>query len=815
MKTGDVVYIYGAGHYGVLTALDVEKHGFKVKAFIDKDASKIKTRLGMPVMQPEEILSDKNRDFKIIIAIQNEEAINEIIRMFKVAGLRKGDDFILSPITETVPTGYFDSFEDFIKEMKERYDNFSSDEKGTRYLANSWNGIVNKPQNLRFIENAVPIVLCADENYAPYMAVMLQSLMDYSNPQKKYHFIIFERGFATKTKDCLIEQALKFPHCTIDFISMQSVFDGMTLATHDYFSIDIYSRLFIPYWLDKYPKVIYLDSDMIAMADISELYDLDIQDHCIGAVIEPGTDHSLMHKNYSYLINKPVVCYLEETSRYLNSGLLVFDTQKFREKISCEELFRFAIYITNSLKKHVGDQDVLNILFKDGYYILPSEWNFLLSIRSKGPAKTVRGKAKAKIVHFFSPIKPWQNSPAIANYPEALAYLSYAKNVPLFRDSVKIQQGEQRESVAHNLPLNVETFGFAKAVPFFDINVLRPHIYEDGVILYGAGDNCLKFMTSLFLRNIKANILCVADVDESKHGKSILELPIVAVEELQKYNKQTPILITTAKGFRQIADNLKNMQFSNLFYYDKTAREYTELRDKYLKKNNQGKNYFDIDGVLLPDIEDADIFTFVHAIDEIFRDNFYFYADGNFDVNIKNGDIVIDAGAFIGDFSAYCANKGTEVYAFEPTSATFALLEQTVELNKPSKIYPVKKGLSSKVGTACIEFFENNSGGNSIVMHRNDIGKSEEISLTTLDIFVAENNIKKIDFIKADIEGAERDMLRGATNILKTFAPKLAICTYHLPDDPRVLEDIILEINPKYKVIHLKGRLFACVPGKH
>jgi hypothetical protein len=72
-------------------------------------------------------------------------------------------------------------------------------------------------------------------------------------------------------------------------------------------------------------------------------------------------------------------------------------------------------------------------------------------------------------------------------------------------------------------------------------------------------------------------------------------------------------------------------------------------------------------------------------------------------------------------------------------------------------------------------------------------------------------DIKKIDFIKVDIEGAERDMLRGATNVLKTFAPKLAICTYHLPDDPMVLEDIILEANPKYKVVHLKMKLFACV----
>lgn len=90
----------------------------------------------------------------------------------------------------------------------------------------------------------------------------------------------------------------------------------------------------------------------------------------------------------------------------------------------------------------------------------------------------------------------------------------------------------------------------------------------------------------------------------------------------------------------------------------------------------------------------------------------------------------------------------------------------------------------------------------------------EDISTTTVDNFVQQQGLTHVDFIKVDIEGTERKMLRGATETLKNFAPKLALCTYHLPDNPEVLERIILEANPAYKIVHLRHKLFACVPGK-
>jgi FkbM family methyltransferase len=195
----------------------------------------------------------------------------------------------------------------------------------------------------------------------------------------------------------------------------------------------------------------------------------------------------------------------------------------------------------------------------------------------------------------------------------------------------------------------------------------------------------------------------------------------------------------------------------------------------------------------------------------------YGYTDGDFDVSVKADDTVIDAGSYIGDFAAYAAAHGAFTYAFEPTDTTFELLKKTSALNG-NKIFPVNKGLGNTEGE--VELFFNNAqpSANTVNTKKGNIGYTPGnkcvISITTLDKFASSEGLKKIDFIKADIEGAERDMLRGAKNVLREFAPKLAICTYHLPDDPEVLEGIIMEANPRYRVRHGPKKLYACVTNK-
>lgn len=194
-------------------------------------------------------------------------------------------------------------------------------------------------------------------------------------------------------------------------------------------------------------------------------------------------------------------------------------------------------------------------------------------------------------------------------------------------------------------------------------------------------------------------------------------------------------------------------------------------------------------------------------------------------VTLEKDDVVLDLGANIGMFSCVAAAKAKKVYAFEPTPTTIKLLQQNAALYDNFEI--VEYAAAEKEGECCftindLDTLDNvadrdiDSGRNSLYAERlNGLNmKTTQIMVKTitLDMFAEKYGVEKIDFIKADIEGAERYMLMGAKRVLKEFAPKLALRTYHLPDDKEVMTRLIMEANPDYKIVYGEKTLYAYVP---
>ena len=145
---------------------------------------------------------------------------------------------------------------------------------------------------------------------------------------------------------------------------------------------------------------------------------------------------------------------------------------------------------------------------------------------------------------------------------------------------------------------------------------------------------------------------------------------------------------------------------------------------------------------------------------------------------IHKGYTFFDIGTNIGEVSLNAAKRvmDGQVYSFEPDKENFKKLQQNLKLNNYKNIHPINKGLGDKSDILQIEVFDQkNKGMNRIVNNPNNSDSTFSIEIITLDQFIEENKVNKIDLIKIDVEGYEMRVLLGAKKSIADFKPTFFI----------------------------------------
>lgn len=188
------------------------------------------------------------------------------------------------------------------------------------------------------------------------------------------------------------------------------------------------------------------------------------------------------------------------------------------------------------------------------------------------------------------------------------------------------------------------------------------------------------------------------------------------------------------------------------------------------------------------------------------RNNHYFDIPG---MEIKPGDTVLDCGACEGYFTLKALECGArKVHCIEPGEAIVSCLKKTfadeIATGRVS-IHACLLGGSNET----VNFYQNPV--DPTVGHTGDGAEDRVTSLSptrmemlTIDAFCDRSAIEKIDFIKADVEGSEVELLYGAEQTLSTFRPALAIAVYHAPENANLIVDYIESLSLGY-IIRVKG----------
>ena len=153
-----------------------------------------------------------------------------------------------------------------------------------------------------------------------------------------------------------------------------------------------------------------------------------------------------------------------------------------------------------------------------------------------------------------------------------------------------------------------------------------------------------------------------------------------------------------------------------------------------------------------------------------------------FSPHIPAQAVVIDVGAHAGQFSKLFARMAPQgrVYAFEPSAYARSILTRSLAFNSLPHVTVIPMGLSDTAAELVLRTPIKARGGLGFgIAHFGEDGQDtrdtmdQVVPLTTLDTFAEQEGLTRLDFLKADVEGWEVNVLKGGLKTLARFKPAL------------------------------------------
>lgn len=321
------------------------------------------------------------------------------------------------------------------------------------------------------------------------------------------------------------------------------------------------------------------------------------------------------------------------------------------------------------------------------------------------------------------------------------------------------------------------------------------NIFRGGadLIFWGTGNTASIYWEDYEKEKIEPSFWVDSDAEKQKIGFNGYD--VFAPDELLKRSNYLVVIFSAIPStFQNICKSVE--QYTDCYcsaealYYYKHQDELFE----FISKLNDDKSKKNFTELLL-----CRVFgEFLSAGTKEGNDYFPFYQFSTY----SDEEVFVDCGGFKGDtiekymFEKYGIFKN--YYAFEPIKSNYDAMKYRVErLEKEwalttGQVICENMGVGDKQGIITLRW------NTSVAASASAPGiQSVDVPIITLDSYFAE---KKISFIKADIEGEEYHMLRGAEKVIRRDKPLLAICIYHKLSDYFTIPQFIDGLGMGYKL---------------
>jgi lipopolysaccharide biosynthesis glycosyltransferase len=251
----------------------------------------------------------------------------------------------------------------------------------------------------------ITLVAAADRSYAVQLDVMLTSVRRHLPDRWRLSVVVMTTDLTSRD----VGWRARRPGDTLDCVTppIDSV-ASLPLRPGDHVSLATYYRLFLA---DVIPadarRVVYLDSDLVVLHDVSELAHADLEGRTVGAVQSFSTPY--------LRVAGPAFAAVDcrEDTPYFNAGVLVIDAERWRSGRVKERALEFLAQRFEQIR--FWDQDALNFALMGDWEQLDLRWNRTSDYHGYAgtghsdafPVAAWRSLATPYVAHFVSGYKPW------------------------------------------------------------------------------------------------------------------------------------------------------------------------------------------------------------------------------------------------------------------------------------------------------------------------------------------------------------------------------------------------------------------------
>lgn len=266
-----------------------------------------------------------------------------------------------------------------------------------------------------FSENYIPVVFSSSPEYAKYLIVAIKSLILSRSEKYNLDIIILHYSIEREMRDS-ISSEFSDETISVRFVSLSNGIGTYKFSVRDGYANESFYRIALAELMDAYEKVIYLDSDIIVMSDICELYNINNPDNSCIAAARDINGISASYINYEnrkqYMMD---FLKLKSLVDYFQSGVMVFFVKYIREKYCFDQMLLKACMEGIMF----GDQDVLNMIFSGDVLYIDMKWNLIVDVDGVkfenqyclAPIdilkEYIEGRKNPAIIHYAG-TKPWK-----------------------------------------------------------------------------------------------------------------------------------------------------------------------------------------------------------------------------------------------------------------------------------------------------------------------------------------------------------------------------------------------------------------------